>query len=65
MGGGQNQVTQGKLSEGTRQREQYRSMNAYELRDLLLEGLPPDGSTLGGSPSNLAKHGGLVVNFML
>ena len=40
-------MTQGTLSEGTRPKDQYRSMDANELGDLLLEVLPPDGSTLG------------------
>ena len=40
-------MNQGKLSGGTRPKVQYRSMDANELGDLLLEVLPPDGSTLG------------------
>ena len=36
-GGGQIPVTQGKLTGGTRSEDPYRSMDANELGDLLLE----------------------------
>ena len=40
-------MTEGKIHVGTKPLDQYRSMDANELGDLLLEVLPPDGSTLG------------------
>ena len=40
-------MAEGKIQVGTKPLDQYRSMVANELGDLLLEVLPPDGSTLG------------------
>ena len=40
-------MTEGKIHVGTKSLDHSRPMDANELGDLLLEVLPPDGSTLG------------------